>query len=288
LAPPTKTLYGIISLLIALLVISSTLTAYYYTEYSQASANNSKIETELQSATTKYSALAAEYNGVLSTYNGSISSFETLASVYNSSSASFLSVSKVFNTTFTLLVSAVSELNTSDGAYVTASSMLTELWNQYLSITAQYKQESSSFQTVLTSFESKNNLTLHENITPISISLLTSDILIDFGNGTNDWFNDTSVQPRWNLYVATLVITSGNVNATYYPEYAEHLVTGIDDVLNSNSEYGPFWFLWTYNSTTSWQVAQVGPDLLPMYNGSIYAWTYCSADSNFNPTCKPP
>jgi hypothetical protein len=282
-----KTLYGIISLLIALLVISSTLATYYYTEYNQASANSTKVESELASATTKYSSLAGEYNGLVSTYNGSVSSFERLASVYNSTSASYLSISNVFNQTFTLLVSAISVLNTTDGAYVNASQTLTQLWSQYLAITSQYKQLSSNFETLLTNFENENNVTLHENIQPVPLTLLTSNILLDFGNGTNDWFNGTAVEPQWNFYVATIVITRGNVNASYYPSYSEHLVTGIDGVLNNNA-LNMYWFLWTYNSTSSWQVAPVGPDLLPMYNGSIYAWTYCKADVNFNPTCTPP
>lgn len=282
----TKTLYGVIAILIALVVISSTLSAYYYSEDNQISANNSKIESELQAATTKYSSLATQYNSVLTTYNGSVSSFDRLASIYNSSSASFLSLSRQFNLTFSLLVSTVYDLNTSEPAYVNASKMLSNLWTRYIAITNQYKQLTSTFENTLASFESANNVTLSENIQPVQVSLLTSNILIYFDNGTADWFNNTSVEPGWNFYVATLVVTNGNVNATCC-EFGSHFVTGIDGVLNSNS-LGKYWFLWTYNSTSSWQVAQVGADQLVMFNGSIYAWTYCKADVNFNPECIPP
>ncbi len=281
----SRILYGIISLLVALLVISSTLTVYYYTVYNQASANSSKVESELASATTKYSSLASEYDGLIFTYNGSVTSFENLASVYNSTSASFLSVSNVFNQTFTLLVSAVSVLNTSDSAYINASQTLTQLWSQYLAITNQYKQLSSNFEAILSSFENKNNVNLHENIQPVPLTLLTSNILLDFGNGTNVWFNDTAVQPQWNLYIATLVITHGNMNASYYPQYGEHLVTGIDGVQDTSNDY---WLIWSYNSTASWQSPLVGADELPMYNGSIYAWTYCGPDESANPNCSAP
>jgi hypothetical protein len=278
----TKTLYGIISLLIALLVITSTVAAYYYSEYNMASTNNNRVNSELESATAKYTALASNYNSELASYNGSVSSFEKLAAIYNMTSASFLSISEDYNTTFSLLVNTVAQLNTSSNGYVNASKTLATLWNQYLGVVTQYRQQSSSFESILSSFEAKNNVSLHEKTVPIS--LLTSNILIDFGNGTSDWFNNTSVEPQWNLYVASLVITHGNLNATYYPAYSEHFVTGIDGVQNSNTK---FWFLWTYNSTSSWQVAQVGPDLLPTYNGSVYAWTYCGEDQNYNPTCTP-
>lgn len=102
-----------------------------------------------------------------------------------------------------------------------------------------------------------------------------SDILIDYGNGTKTWYNNTQVDPDWNLYVVTQIITSGHVNATYYPQYDSHFVTAIYNVANTKSDY---WLLWTYNSTASWQMAQVGADQLMMYNDSVYAWTYCGAN----------
>ena len=102
-----------------------------------------------------------------------------------------------------------------------------------------------------------------------------SDVLIDYGNGTRHWYNSTNIQPGTNFYVETQIITGGQINATYYPEYQSHLVTAINNVGNTNSLY---WFLWTYNSTALWQQASVGPDLLPVTNGSIFAWSYCGAN----------
>lgn len=294
MAARTKTLYGVISVLVAVLVISSTLTAYYYAQYNQAQANNKNLQNELQNASSKYSSLASNYNGVVSsydaaksTYNGSVSSFEKLAAAFNSTSVSFLSISKEFNLTFSLLVSAVSALNTSDSAYVNASKLMTNLWTEYVGIEGQYAQVSSNFETILTNFDSGNNVTLQETIQPVSLSLLTSNVLIDFGNGTRDWFNSTAIQPQWNLYVTMLVITSGNVNATYYPSFGEHLVTGIDGVLNNNAQ-NDYWEIWTYNSTASWQPAAFGADLLPMYNGSVYAWAYCGPGVQTNSNCTAP
>jgi hypothetical protein len=112
-----------------------------------------------------------------------------------------------------------------------------------------------------------------------------TNILIDFGNGTRTWYNDTEVQPGWNVYLATVVITNGNLNDTWYPQYGEHLMNGIDGVQNSQSSS---WFLWSYNSTSSWQVAQVGADQLPAYNGSVYAWSYCGLTATYAPVCTSP
>jgi hypothetical protein len=102
-----------------------------------------------------------------------------------------------------------------------------------------------------------------------------SNILIDYGNGTKTWYNNTKVDPGWNLYVTTQLITNGHINATYYPQYGSHFITAIYNVANTKTNY---WLLWTYNSTAAWHMAQVGSDQLKMYNGSVYAWTYCGAD----------
>ena len=110
-----------------------------------------------------------------------------------------------------------------------------------------------------------------------------ANILIDYGNGTYTWYNTTSVQPGSNLYSATVLVVNGYVNATCC-EFGSHFVTGIGGVQNSNSES---WWLWTYNGTASWQVAQVGPDEITILNGSVFAWTFCGMTSTYEPACLP-
>jgi hypothetical protein len=102
-----------------------------------------------------------------------------------------------------------------------------------------------------------------------------SNIFVDYGNGTSHWYNVTNVQPGSNLYVETEIIANGQVNATYYPEYESHLLTAINNVGNTNALY---WLLWTYNKTALWQMASTGPDLLPVTNNSVFAWSYCGAN----------
>ena len=112
-------------------------------------------------------------------------------------------------------------------------------------------------------------------------------MLLQYGNGTRRWYNDSAIQPGWNAYLVTLVLVNGNVQATWYPNYGEHFVNGIRGV-----EGGPSanegWTLWTWNSSKAWQITNVGPDDLPMYNGSVFAWTYCSYDPvTYAPLCSP-
>ena len=113
-----------------------------------------------------------------------------------------------------------------------------------------------------------------------------TNVLIDYGNGTHTWYNDTMIQPGSNLYAATVSVTDGNVNATCC-EFGAHFVTGIGGVQNTNSE---FWFLWAYdqsNATSPWQMAQVGADQITVLNGSVFAWTFCGMTSTYEPNCSP-
>jgi len=105
---------------------------------------------------------------------------------------------------------------------------------------------------------------------------LDSDMLVYFGNGTRQWHNDTQVQPRWNLYTLTLAVTNGNVNSTCC-EYGSHFVTGIYGVQNQPSR-NIAWLSWMYNVTGGWAPSQLGVDQINVYNGSIFAWTYCAYD----------
>ena len=176
---------------------------------------------------------------------------------YNQLASQYNSALTLYNETFSLLVRAISVVNTSQPVYQQASSELSRLWNSYL------------------------------KLRPVTSSLYSANILFDFGNGTRRWYNNTQVQPGWNLFTETVVLTNGNLQAPLYyiPGSGwEHFVSGIEGVSNSKSV---FWWLWTYNKTAGWQTAPVGADLLPVYNGSRFAWTYCGSTPDFMPTCKP-
>ncbi|MEM0075242.1 MAG: hypothetical protein QXG05_03975 [Nitrososphaerota archaeon] len=193
-----------------------------------------------------------DYSQVSSLNASNIQQLKTFESKYSSLAGRYNSLLSYYNDSLYYLSLAISQLNTSSTAYIQASQNLTQLWSIY------------------------------KHLIPASNQLPTTDIKIEFSNGTYQWYNIT-VQPGWNLYIATLVATNGSLQATWYPEYGEHFVTGILGVQNTNSEY---WFLWVYQNA-SWQIAQVGADDLPANNGTVYAWTFCTANAEFMPTCTP-
>ncbi len=215
-----KTLYGIVAVLLAGLIITSTFGVYYYDQFSQQSQAGNRYSSELSDATTQYNQLVSQYNSALSLYN------QTLA----------------------LLAGTVGAVNTSLPIYGEASSQLSGLWSSYL------------------------------KLKPQSAHVYSADILLNFGNGTRHWYNNTQIQPGWNLYTATVVLTGGNMQATWYPSFGEHLVNAIDGVSGTKTNY---WLIWTYNSTALWQKADVGADDIRVYNGSVLAWTFCGQ------TCQP-
>ena len=178
-----------------------------------------------------------------------------------------MSTSKTLTTISRVAVAALIISTIFAGYYLLQYQQAENNSNLYLS-----ELKSATSATTTTTTVVSGGQTVTSTVTGTVGFAATTDILINFENGTQVWSNDTTVQPGWNAYEATVLITGGNMNATWYAQYKEHLVTGIDGVQNSASSS---WFLWTYNSTALWQVAQTGADQLPTTNGSIYAWSYC-------------
>lgn len=187
-----------------------------------------------------------KYVGELST---ALASYRTLSGSFNSSLAAY-------GKTLTLLSSAVANLNTSTPAYRNASLALASLWGSY------QRLSSSSGRRAL---------------------VYSVYMLLEPGNSTRRWYNSTSVEPGWNGYIVTLVLLKGNVQAAWYPQYGEHLVTGLDGVSQGLSNT---WFLWQFG-INGWKPSQTGADQLRINNGTTFAWTLCGYDTNFNPTCTP-
>ncbi len=175
---------------------------------------------------------------------------------YQSLSGSFNASLKDYGRTLALLSSAVANLNTSVPAYKNASVALASLWSSY---------------EQLSSLSGRKALVYGVHL------------LVDFGNGTRVWYNDTSIQPGWNGYVATLVLLKGNLQADWYPQYGEHFVTSVDGVSQNSTAS---WFFWG-RTGDNWTLAQTGADGLMVNNGTSIAWTLCGYDLNFNPTCSP-
>ncbi len=195
----------------------------------------------------QYSGEKSANAGLLQELNDSTSKYTQLASNYNT-------LLSRYNESISLLSRSISVINTSEPVYQQASKELNSLWQTYL------------------------------GLKPASTTLLQNDVLINFGNGTRVWYNNTRAQPGWNFYVETVVVENGNVVAKWYPQFGSHLVSAIGGVSSTQNK---FWFVWTFSRAASWQQAPVGADQLMVLNGSTFAWTFCQVDQNFNPTCKP-
>ncbi len=307
--------YAIIAVLVALLVISGTVASYYFSQYDQQLATNSTYADELNRLNSKYASVASSYDSLASKYNSASSNYSSLAAHYDGSVASlkdlassyvasvsefqrlaagYRSLLSDYNRSLYLLVRTVSVMNTSEPAYQNATKALNALSASYENLTLGYKMiveryDSlvSDFQQTINQYQTSNNVTLigqyPDQVRPIPTSLFAVSILIDSGNGTRHWYNNTQVQAGWNMYITTVVLLNGSVGATWYPQYAEHFINSIGGTQNSATKS---WFLWTFNQTT-WQVAQEGADMIPATNGSSFAWTYCQFDQSYQPACAP-
>ncbi|MGH9920647.1 MAG: hypothetical protein ACRD6W_17480, partial [Nitrososphaerales archaeon] len=126
-----------------------------------------------------------EYQQAAQSKNQYVSELKTATTEYDGLASEYNSSLSLYNETFALLTGAIAVVNTSLPIYQQASSQLSQLWNRYLSLK------------------------------PASSSLYAADILIDFGNGTKLWYNDTQVQPGWNTYVETVLLSHGDLQAQW-------------------------------------------------------------------------
>lgn len=181
--------------------------------------------------------------------NTALSNYRTLQGAFNESLSDY-------NTTLTLLEEGVANLNTSTPVYKEASAAISSLWASYRN---------------LASLDGRRLITYQVHM------------LVSYGNGTMKWYNETSIQPGLNAYVSSVVLLDGNIKASWYPQFQEHFVGGVNGVTSSASNS---WFFWTHGNE-GWQLSQSGADSVQVYNGTIFAWTLCNYDSSFNPNCSP-
>ncbi len=100
----------------------------------------------------------------------------------------------------------------------------------------------------------------------------TVNTLINYGNGTMKWYNETGIPANWNFYNLTVYLTRGNIVATFDGVLNEHYVTGI----NGKENKAPyFWTLWVFcEKRIAWTQAPVGADKIFLSNNSTLAWAY--------------
>jgi hypothetical protein len=107
-------------------------------------------------------------------------------------------------------------------------------------------------------------------------------LLIDFGNGTRMWFNDTNVPSTDNFYTVTYNDVSGNLVAVWngYPLSA-HLIYKIMGYGCGSTSTGcsGYWSLWLWKASRScWSYSEVGADLLKVSDLTVVAWYFTNSD----------
>jgi hypothetical protein len=107
-----------------------------------------------------------------------------------------------------------------------------------------------------------------------SNSSIFVNTIINYGNGTVTWFNQTKVTEGLNFYNLTLRLANGNVDSQFYPSFEEHYILGINGVEQKLPYY---WSLWAFCSKdNAWALSAVGADDIVLSNYGTYGWYYQS------------
>ena len=93
-------------------------------------------------------------------------------------------------------------------------------------------------------------------------------ILIDYGNGTREWDNETLVPIGATLFDLTKEVA--DVNYTAYPFGV--FITAINGK-GGDPDYYWLWYRW--NSTNAqWDTYMVGADAFVLHHGDVASWVY--------------
>ena len=100
------------------------------------------------------------------------------------------------------------------------------------------------------------------------------DTLVNYGNGTSIWYNETNVPVDSTFYSLTLQIADGNVGSVDEPPFG-HFITSINGVtsdgVGSNCNY--CWGIWIYCAKDSgWMYSLLGADSIRLNNRDVVAW----------------
>jgi hypothetical protein len=107
----------------------------------------------------------------------------------------------------------------------------------------------------------------HKVIEELDDFTVQVNILIDYGDGEIEWFNDSRIQVGANLLVAT-----GSVcDIKFQTSNLGSFVTSINGVDQDSTH---FW-IWSFYDT-KWEMGPVGADQHILHNGDVIRWTYTS------------
>ena len=113
----------------------------------------------------------------------------------------------------------------------------------------------------------QNHQAIQENIDNVSINI---DFIVDFGNGTIIYFNQTRVPVGFSMYNSTeFIIGEENVDSIYYSDFNSYFVNSLLGTGN-NRDYA--WSAWQYQQ--DWELLEIGSNLFIPKDGQTIAWYY--------------
>jgi len=93
------------------------------------------------------------------------------------------------------------------------------------------------------------------------------DLLIDFGNGTRLWFNDTLLPYGATLLNATLL-------KAYPVKYSTSDLGAFVEEVMGVSNSNPYYWIWWEFQNGEWVIGEVAADMVLLRDGEVYAWKY--------------
>ena len=113
----------------------------------------------------------------------------------------------------------------------------------------------------------QNHQAIQENIDNVSINI---DFIVDFGNGTIIYFNQTRVPVGFSMYNSTeFIIGEENVDSIYYSDFNSYFVNSLLGTGN-NPDYALS--AWQYQQ--DWELLEIGSNLFIPKDGQTIAWYY--------------
>lgn len=107
----------------------------------------------------------------------------------------------------------------------------------------------------------------------IGSGVATVNVLLNYGNGTSVWYNNTSVPSNSNFYNVTTLVTNGNFGAVFFASFGSHFVYAIKGVgcPASNIFCDEAWGFWTLNGIC-WDLPSLGVDQILVSQAKTVAW----------------
>lgn len=94
------------------------------------------------------------------------------------------------------------------------------------------------------------------------------NILIDFGNGTKEWHNNTLVARGADVLNATRIVAEVNYIRGQYGAFVTH-IRGVGGDPNT------YWLWYVWNSTSArWDFGPIACDAYVLHEGEVVAWIY--------------